>query len=175
MSDDIGRAEELLHAYHDGELGVFARWRFERRLRRSPELRRELASLARVGEFVRASEARTPELDLWDRIEQRLPAVDARRAEGERVGNDAGLLAAWWRPAGALAAAAALAVAVYIGFGETAGVSAAPGGTVRWVDSGGQSVLVLDDAEADVTIIWLLDETDDAVEGAAQGGTGEVV
>ena len=172
MSDDIGRAEELLHAYHDGELGVFARWRFERRLRRSPELRRELASLARVGELVRASEARTPELDLWDRIEQRLPAVDARRAEGERAGNDGGPLAAWWRPAGALVAAATLAVAVYVGFGETAGVSAAPGGTVRWVDSGGQSVLVLDDAESDVTIIWLLD---DAVEGAAQGGSGEMV
>ena len=58
--------------------------------------------------------------------------------------------------------------------GAATGVSAAPGGTVRWVDSGGQSVLVLDDAEADVTIIWLLDE-DDAVEGAAQGGSGEVV
>ena len=37
------RIEEL-HAYHDGELRGFARWRFERRLFRSAELRRELAS-----------------------------------------------------------------------------------------------------------------------------------
>ena len=39
-----------LHAYHDGELSGFARWRFERRLRRSPELQRELAALTRIGE-----------------------------------------------------------------------------------------------------------------------------
>ncbi|MDJ0846772.1 MAG: hypothetical protein QNK04_00180 [Myxococcota bacterium] len=174
MSDETGRVEERLHAYHDGELGAFARWRFEWRLRRSPELRRELAALARVGELVRASEREAAGPDLWDRIEQRLPAVDARRAAGETEEEGEGILAAWWRPVGAVAAAAAVAVAVYVGFGEM-GVSAAPGGTVRWVDSGGQSVLVLDDAEADVTIIWLLDETDDAVEGAAQGGTGEVV
>ena len=38
--DGFGRAEafdekseQLLHAYHDGELGGLARWRFERRLR----------------------------------------------------------------------------------------------------------------------------------------------
>jgi len=30
------RTADLLHAYRDGELSGFARWRLERRLRRSP-------------------------------------------------------------------------------------------------------------------------------------------
>ena len=42
------KGRERLHAYHDGELNALARWRFERRLRRSKPLRRELAALARV-------------------------------------------------------------------------------------------------------------------------------
>ena len=170
---ESGSVDPMLHAYHDGELGRLARWRFERRLRRSPELRRELAALARVGELVRAHEERAPTTDLWDRIEQRLPAVEARKAAGEvEAEAGRGWLHSWWQPAGALAAAAAVALAVYVGFGPAPGVPEAPGGTVRWVDSGGRSVLVLDDDEADVTIIWLLD---DAVEGAAEGGSGEVV
>ena len=32
-----GRTAHLLNAYRDGELSGFARWRFERQLRRSPE------------------------------------------------------------------------------------------------------------------------------------------
>jgi len=156
---------DQLSAYHDGELRGLARWRFERRLRREPGLRRELAGLARIGEWVRAGEAAT-QPDLWDRIEQRLPAVDARRADEQAAPGLAG--PAWWRPLGAVTAAAALALAVYVGFSEA---PQAPRGAVRWMDSGGRSVLVVDDAESDVTIIWLLD---DAVEGAAQGGSGDV-
>ncbi len=55
--NDRGRDEATLHAYHDGELGVWARWRFERRLERFPELRQELAALAALGDLVRGSEA----------------------------------------------------------------------------------------------------------------------
>jgi hypothetical protein len=44
---------------------------------------------------------------------------------------------------------------------------------VRWMDSGGRPVMVLEeDAENEVTIIWMLE---DAVEGAARGGGREVV
>ena len=90
MSETESKSWEKLHAYHDGELGGLARWRFERRLRRSPQLRRDLAALARIGELVCESEMRASEPDLWDRIEQRLPALDARRAFfGGAGGRDA--------------------------------------------------------------------------------------
>ena len=151
---------ETLQAYHDGELGVLARWRFERRLRRSPQLQRELAALARIGELVCESEARAPEPDLWDRIAQRLPALDARRAEAAQP-TRAGL--AWWlRPVGAVAVAAAALLAVYEGW---FGSHASEAGVVRWMDSEGRPVIVLEsDAEAGVTIIWVLD---DVAEGTA--------
>jgi anti-sigma-K factor RskA len=154
-----------LQAYHDGELRGLARWRFERRLRRSPELRRELAALARLAQLVRDEAPRAPVPDLWDRIALRLPAEDARRAEAA-AGKGA---AAWWRPLGALAAGAAALAALYFGL---APAPLPPGGTVRWVDRGGPALLVVDDAEADVTIIWLLE---DAVGDAARGGSREVV
>ena len=161
-----GRSSEPLSAYYDGELRGLARWRLERRLRREPDLRSELAALERVGNLVRVAEA-APQADLWDRIEQRLPAVDARRADEQATSGLGG--PAWWRPLGAATAAAALALAVYVGFSEAPEVS---GGVIRWMDSGGRSVLVVDDAESDVTIIWLLE---DAAEGAARGGSGDVV
>jgi len=165
-----GRSSEPLSAYYDGELRGLARWRLERRLRREPDLRSELAALERVGNLVRVAEA-APQADLWDRIELRLPAIDARRGEARAQGGEAGASpASWWRPLGAVAATAVLVMAVYAGL---SGRSPAPvaGGVVRWMDSGGRSVLVVDDAESDVTIIWLLE---DAAEGAAQGGSGDV-
>ena len=76
-----GRDEATLQAYYDGELGPWARWRFERRLERFPELRRELADLAALGDLVRESEAALAAPDLWEGIARRLPAVDAERAE----------------------------------------------------------------------------------------------
>ena len=159
--------KERLHAYHDGELGGLARWRFEWRLRRSPQLRRDLAALARVGELVCESEARASEPDLWDRIEQRLPALDARRAE---AAQSARAVPAWWlRPVGAVALAAVALLAVYVGW---FGSPAPQAGVVRWMDSEGRPVMVLEsDAEAGVTIIWLLE---DVAEGAARGGSREV-
>lgn len=165
MSEIGNDTFEALCAYHDGELSGLARWRFERRLRREPGLRGELAALGRVGDLVRENEA-AAQPDLWDRIELRLPAVDAQRAEA--AGAISISPAAWWRPLGALAAAGALVLAVYVGLFEP---TPAPRGALRWMDSGGRSVLVLDDAESDVTIIWLLE---DAAEGAARGGSGDV-
>lgn len=162
------RGWQRLHAYHDGELGGLALWRFERRLRRSPQLQRELAALARVGELVCESEARASEPDLWDRIEQRLPALDARRVEAAQPTRAA---PAWWLPPVGAAAAVAVAalLAVYVGW---FGSPASQAGVVRWMDSEGRTVMVLEtDAEAEVTIIWLLE---DVAEGAARGGSREV-
>ena len=43
----------------------------------------------------------------------------------------------------------------------------APGGVVRWMDSGGRSVMVQeDDGQTGATVIWLLDG---ATEGASRG------
>lgn len=155
--------EQLLHAYHDGELSRLARWRFERRLRRSPALRAELESLESLRGLLRGREADQPGPDLWDAIALGLPAIDAQRAEA-RGGAGAGL--GWWlKPLGAVAATAAVAAIVL--YGESwLETPATAGGVVRWIDSGGRSVMVLDD-QPDTTIIWVFDG---ATEGARIGG-----
>jgi anti-sigma factor RsiW len=159
---------EQLSAYHDGELGGLSRWLFERRLTRSPELRRELAALEEIGGWVREAEPRADEVDLWDRIAMRLPAADAQRAEAAEL--KASGLPAWLGPLGAAAVvAAALVVVVFGSMNRTAPDQR----VVRWMDSGGHSVMVLDDeADQNVTIIWVLEES--AVEGAARGGRRDV-
>lgn len=173
MSELDTRRGEEVSAYHDGELSGLARWRFERRLRREPELRRELAALARLSQLVRVGEGRAAEPDLWDRIEQRLPAVDARRRALEREAGERAGRGLRWRPLGAVAAAAAVALfAVYVAWEERGPGAGAPGsqaGAVRWMDSGGRSVMVIE--EPGMTVIWMLD---DAAEGAARGGAREV-
>lgn len=153
-----GRTAYLLHAYRDGELSRFARWRFERRLRRSPELQRELAALSRVGDWVRASQADSPGADLWDAIALRLPAIDARRAEApaaERPGL--GWLA--WPGAFASVALAAAFASVALTAVFTYEWLAAPTpsriGVVRWIDSGPRDVMVLE-AAPDTTIVWVI-------------------
>jgi len=167
MSEIGAKAMEELYAYYDGELRGLARWRFERRLRRSPELQRQLDELAGIGKLVREAEGEAVGPELWDRIAQRLPAVDAQR---EEAAGESGAGWSWLRPAGALAAAAVVAVAVYLGTFETV---APEGGAVRWLDSGGRPVMVLEaDAGSQTTIIWMLE---DAVEGAARGVGREVV
>ncbi len=168
MSERDAKGWQALQAYHDGELRGLARWRFERRVRRSPALRRELAGLARLGDLVRESEVQGRGPELWERIEQRLPALDARRAEVEpRLGRLAP--DSWLRPLGAVAVAAAAVVAVIVG---VTGEPAPQGGVVRWLDAGGRSVMLLeDDEDSGVTIIWMLE---DATEGASKGGVHEV-
>lgn len=165
MSEIANDTWDQIHAYHDGELTGFARWRFERKMRHEPALQRELDQLGLVGNALRASDVAAGEPDLWDGIALRLPAMDARRDEVETPATPG--WEAWLRPAGAVAVAAALTLAVWFGGFDSASPS---GGAVRWVDSGGRPVMVLDDAqESGVTIIWMLE---DAVEGAAQGVRG---
>jgi len=167
----IGRDQRDLHAYHDGELGGLRRWLFERRLGRSPALRAELAALERLTQHIRASELQSPSVDVWDAIALRLPAIDAQ--SDRRRGPDArparsrvDWLVTYARPITAVAVAAALALALFLGIMES-GAPAVPG-MIRWMDTGGRSVMVLED-QGDATIVWLLDE------GAPEGGSGEAV
>jgi anti-sigma factor RsiW len=151
-----------LHAYHDGELRGLARWRFERRLARSPRLQHELRGLAELGELVRRHAAGAGAPDLWDRIALRLPAADARRAEAAAPRRRL----SWLPPVGA--ATAALVVAALIAQQWLAPPEPERAGVVRWMDSRGRSVMVLEDDQKDaVTIIWLLDGGPSV--GAAEG------
>jgi anti-sigma factor RsiW len=144
------RALQLLHAYHDGELSGYARWRFERRLRRSPQLRRELAALSRIGDWVRESQRDGPGADLWDSIALRLPAIDARRADA-RASRVSGF--GWLAWPGALASAALAAVLVFAWL--TPPSTPKKIGVVRWLDSGPRDVMVLQ-AAPDTTIVWVM-------------------
>jgi anti-sigma factor RsiW len=172
MDRTHGWSEETLHAYHDGELSGLARWRFERELRRNPELRHELDTLSALGHMLRDLDSREAAPDLWDAIALELPGADARRrpSRAEEPAWVSGL--GWWlKPLGAVAATAAIAmVVVYGGFLREPEASDA-GGVVRWIDTGERSVMVLDD-DPDTTIIWILDGL---TEGAWIGGRrGEV-
>lgn len=163
-SEASRRDERVLQAFHDGELGPLARWRVQRRLARSVDLRRELRALEAVGECVRGSETPVASPDLWPGIARGLAGVDAERAEAAWEGRGAARRTLPWRPISALAASAA-AVVLAIGLASR---DTAAGGVVHWVDSGSRNVLVLD-GERDVTVIWLLDSIP---ENASRGGGG---
>lgn len=154
------RDTELLHAYHDGELGGFARWRMERRLARDPAAREELARLAELRTAVREVAMAPAGPDLWAGIQARLASFDAASAADQESAertfvHASGGLRAWLRPlaAGALAAAAMVAWLVL-----SAPTESASSGVVRWLYTRGRPVMVLEQPD-DATIIWLLDET----------------
>jgi len=156
----------LVEAYHDGELSHLARWRFERRLRREPALRRELAALGELRELLRAHhEDASP--DLWESLAPRLSAARAGAA-ATRPQRPAW---AWVAVPGAAAATAALVLALVQGGpgGAPPASGAAAGEVVRWLDSGERNVVVLQ-GDADTTIIWVLDAPAAPTEGAGGGG-----
>jgi len=150
--------ERNRHAYYDGQLGTVARWWWRRRIARSPRLNRQLVQLVEVGNWVRQADLQqTP--DLWDQIALRLPAIDAVRAD---TPAEASGLLRWTglRPVMAAAATAAAVVAVaLVTIGDGPGQRA---GAVRWLDTGGRSVIVLDDPET-ATIVWLLESPGEGV------------
>jgi anti-sigma factor RsiW len=152
-----------LQAYCDGELGFWARRRVERRLARSPELRRALAELGSLGDLVRESEPPVATPDLWRAIARDLPAADAARRESASELRGPSLLEALRGHVGAVVAAGAAAAALAFALltDETA-----PGGVVHWVDGGDRNVMLLD-GEGDVTVIWVFDAD---AERAAGGG-----
>jgi anti-sigma factor RsiW len=167
-AEGMGREERALHAYHDGELTGLRRWWFERRLSRSPELRAQLEMLEELAGLVGECDAGQPTVDLWDSIALRLPALDAQRAEVvERPG---GLFqASYLRPLAALAVTVALALALFLGIIDD-GANPTPG-VIRWLDTGGRSVMVLEEQEG-ATIVWLLDSSQ---EGASVRRSSEAV
>jgi len=148
---------------------------FERQLSRSPRLRAELEELNRVARWIEAVDPNPPNIDVWDDVALRLPAIDAERA-GQPQGLDErrdwrGMdwLAAYSRPVAAVAVSAALALALFLGIMEDAALPTP--GTIRWMDTGGRSVMVLED-QGDATIVWLLDALEDE---SSEGGSRESV
>ena len=181
-AEEIGRDQRDLNAYHDGELSGLRRWLFERRLSRSPRLRAELEELKRLARWVQGAGVQPPSADVWDDIALRLPGIDAefeeqrqrreeqrQRRDGRREWRGMDWLAAYSRPLAAVAVTVALALALFLGIMEDA-ASPTPG-IIRWLDTGGRSVMVLED-QGDATIVWLLDAVED---GSSEGGSGEAV
>ena len=172
MKHERRRDDELLSAYHDGELRGLARWRFERRLRRDPRLRAELELLRRLRDAARqeAASPAAPRVDLWDRIAMRLPAADAERSEARRIGR--GIRSGWLvgGPLGAAAAASLAAVAVVSWLGE----ARQPGdGVVRWMYAGKRNVVMLEEpGTPGTTIIWVLDDGPEQTARAAGRPSG---
>ena len=178
-AEEIGREQRALNAYHDGELSGLRRWLFERRLSHSPRLRAELEELKRLARWVQGAGAQPPSVDVWDDIALRLPAIDAQFAEQrqgraeqrQRRAEWRGMdwLAAYSRPLAAAGVTAALALALFLGIMEDAAPPTS--GVIRWLDTGGRSVMVLED-QGDATIVWLLDALDD---GISEGESREAV
>jgi anti-sigma factor RsiW len=199
-AEEIGREQRDLNAYHDGELSGLRRWIFERRLSRSPSLRAELEELKRLARWVQGMGPQAPSVDVWEDVALHLPAIDAQFAEqrqgraeqrqgraeqrqgraeqrqgraeqrqgrAERRGMD--WLAAYSRPLAAAGVTAALALALFLGIMEDAAPPTS--GVIRWLDTGGRSVMVLED-QGDATIVWLLDALDD---GISEGESREAV
>jgi len=162
------RFEQTLAAYHDGELGWLQRWRLERRLRRDPEARRELGSLSALGDWLREADSGGPPApELWDEIQRRLP--DSRPAVGteSRLPAEAEprvwLRPTWsWAAGGAALAAAAATALLFVSSSDLGGRGAAPlagAGAVRWLDSRGQPMMILQD-DREATLIWVTDDED---------------
>jgi anti-sigma factor RsiW len=141
-----------LQAYYDGELRGLARWRFERRLARDPAARQELLALEETGRLLREAAAEASAPDRWEAIRLRLPALDAQRAEVEEAPaaprSRLWALSPW---VGVGVAAAALALAIGVEWGD-----ASASGSVRWIDSRGKPLMVLQD-DSKATIIWVIE------------------
>ncbi len=162
---------ERLHALHDGELAGLSGWWARVWLRRSREARRELESLALVGELVREVEdAAVSSPDLWPAIAPRIRAIDANTnvVRAAAPADEARPVGLRWllRPVGAAAVVAA-AVALALALRPTQVPEA---GGLRALQTYGKPVIVLE-GEGGATIIWLIDTVPEDVSGSAvQGG-----
>lgn len=120
--------------------------------------------------------------ELWASIAAALPAIDAQvegeRARGavrtsepsleERGGLFGGPIRNWALGSAALAAAVAVLLLLPPSMPRTGGelattagiaptVLASPAGAVRYLDSGGRSVMVIEDPAESMTIVWMMD------------------
>lgn len=155
------QTEELLHAYHDGELPRLQRWRVGRALRRSPEDLEALRRIALVGAWVRDSEGEAPAPELWSGIAGRLAGVDAELEADANAGRAGWREALRWfaHPvrAGAVAAAAiTVAVLVSLPTGTGPGPELRSTRVVRSLVTEGKPVVVLPE-EGNMTIIWVIE------------------
>jgi hypothetical protein len=152
------RFEKTLAAYHDGELGRLGRWWVELRLRRDPETRRELASLEALGSWLREAEPAAPTVpDVWDEIRRRLPEAPGAAVREPRGWLRPGLS---WAAGGAALAAAAATALLLLAAPDPTGRGSAPlagDGAVRWLDSRGQPMMILQD-DREATLIWVTDD-----------------
>ena len=146
------RLVKQLHAYHDGELGGLRRWWIERRIARNPEAKRELARLRGLAQALRAQAEQVSAPDLWSSIVLQLPAA-APAAEPARDGL--GFTLPKW--AGAVVAAGAVALAIYLVPGSTTQPlpPAMRDSAVQLLDTGRRPAVILQD-DAEATIILLL-------------------
>jgi len=160
MSDSLRREAQELHAFQDGELSRWRRWRVARRLAQDARAQREVDAIAELGALLREQAAAEPTPDLWAGIRAQLPtaprpaALDADDARPSR---------APWLPAWLGAALAAASVAGVMASGVLSG-DAAPVGSLRWLDLNRKPVMVLQD-DRDATIIWVLDRPEPATGG----------
>jgi anti-sigma factor RsiW len=161
MSESRKRESEELHAYQDGELPFYRRWRVERRLLRDASAQREVASVAELGALLREQAAAQPTPELWAGVQAQL-ATAPRPAPLEA--DDALPATTPWLPGWLGAAIAAASVAGVMASGVLAG-DAAPVGSVRWIDANRKPVMVLQD-DRDATIIWVLEKPEETTGGA---------
>lgn len=142
MNASDKRAQELM-AYYDGELTWWRRWRFERRLRSSADLRQDLAELENLSTWVREIESdvdsgqeptETP--DLWSEIGPALSQIDREVAstsasslgadievdiEANEMGERGGFSSGWnWGSLAATGAVAMMLFAVLVDVGPLA-------------------------------------------------------
>jgi hypothetical protein len=168
------RTLQALQAFHDGELGWLGGQVMRWRLRSSPELRRELDELQKLGGMLREldiQERNDPIPELWTDISAGLSRIDREedrvrdRSERPRIKS----LDFAWQPLAAMALAAALVLAVTLDFdspihqnpdGSPASGAEAPevvaSGALRYLKTDGRPFVVSQDRD-DVTIIWLMD------------------
>ena len=161
MNDARRREQQELHAFQDGELPLWRRWRVSRRLVRDAAARRELASIEELRALLQEQAATLPEPDLWEGIRAQLPTA-ARPAPLDA--DDSLPARTPWLPAWLGAAIALASVALVMASGMLSG-DAAPMGSLRWLDSKGKPVMVLRD-DHDATIIWVLQKPEQADAGA---------
>jgi anti-sigma factor RsiW len=151
MNEERRRAEQALHALADGELPFWKRAFAARRLARDAAAQRELAGISELGALLREQAAALPIPDLWDGIRAQLPTA-ARPAPLDA--DDTRPAAVPWLPGWLGAAIATASVVAVMASGVLTG-DAAPVGSLRWLDSKGKPVMVLQDDHV-ATIIWVL-------------------
>jgi len=162
MSETRRRDERELHAFQDGELALWRRWRVARRLAHDEAAQREVASVSELGALLREQAGEAPDADLWDGVRARL-ATAPRPAPLEA--DDAIRGGAAWLPGWLGAGLAAASVAAVMATGLLAG-DAAPVGSLRWLDSKGRPVMVLRD-DHDATIIWVIEKPKETSGGSS--------